>query len=183
MLEGLQMPATPVASLRELLGQTARERLLTLVFDPRDAQRNIELISPDSVRGLMLAACEWLDPATVESAAWSLHLQEHLRMELLLRNRPAASDTIVTAEQVKRDIAAKLDALPREMLDAVERMQPSGAGRRQLVGRLPAMTKAFALSTRLRADGRLVAMQTVLPDLAAPNLALAARLAWDESLR
>jgi hypothetical protein len=156
-----------VAGVRELLPRTDRERLLSIVFDPRDAQRHLEAIAPMSVRGPLLAACEWLDPATVESAAWSMHLDEFLYADLLLQ----------------KNLATKLDALPRDLLKAVQDLRPAGPGRRQLVGRLPAMTKAFAVSTRLHAGDRFVTMQTVLPDLAAPNLALATRLAWEEAGR
>jgi hypothetical protein len=62
-------------------------------------------------------------------------------------------------------------------------MDPRHAGARQLIGRLPAMMEAVRQSTVATTGERRVQFTSLLPAKAAPNLALASLLAWDESRR
>jgi len=60
-------------------------------------------------------------------------------------------------------------------------MNPSQTGYRKIIGRFPAMTKVFAMSTQTGFDTRLVRSTTKLPERAAPNLALGILLTWSET--
>ncbi|MFO0918586.1 MAG: hypothetical protein U0872_09760 [Planctomycetaceae bacterium] len=62
-------------------------------------------------------------------------------------------------------------------------MAPVEAGRRQLIGRVPAMVRAATLATHTSSGPRFVRLTALLPERAAPNLALGTLLAWDESTR
>jgi len=62
-------------------------------------------------------------------------------------------------------------------------MAPKEAGKRKLIGRLPKMTEVVSLASKTSHEARYVHIVTPLPERAAPNLALASILAWDESTR
>ena len=65
----------------------------------------------------------------------------------------------------------------------VAKMNPQMIGPRKVIGRFPAMLQVFAKSTIGGIDTRHAQLTTQLPERAAPNLALAALLSWDESTR
>lgn len=183
MVDAAQSPSLPAASLRDILPLTDRKRHLTVVFDPADARRHSEHMAPNSVRSLLMNLFDWLEPNRTAAVVWSIHLDEYLRSEILLRNRRAADERVLTSRMLEQTVSQKLDALPSITLKTVRQMNPQAAGRRQVIGRFPAMIKAVAMATRLASETRLVGVVTALPERAAPNLALAALLTWDESRR
>jgi len=77
----------------------------------------------------------------------------------------------------------RLKSLPKQLLGMVERMNPGVIGPRKIIGRFPAMTQVFAMSTTPGTGTRYAQLTTELPERAAPNLALGGLLAWDESTR
>ena len=56
-------------------------------------------------------------------------------------------------------------------------------GAYRLISRFPAMMSAYVLETDTAVGERHVQLLTRLPERAAPNIALAALMAWDESTR
>lgn len=167
----------PVESLDKLLQRSDRDRHLTIAFEPVAVQLDAPFLAPASAQPLLQGVLDWFGNDVV-GVVWSLHLAPHFHSEILLRNK-----TDKSPERLHRQFYKKLDGLPRDILAQVEPLKPATMGTRRVVGRFPAMTSAFALSTRMDHDDRLVAFHTELPERAAPNLAIGARLTWDEIVR
>jgi hypothetical protein len=179
MVAAANRPAATDPGIEELLSATDRERHLTVVFRPDEARRHQEVLLPEPALPVFDHLLDWFNPEEVEAVAWSLHLErERFHSDLLLRNR-----NVVTVPQLQRTVRKRLDELPLEILGAVEKMEPSEVGKRQVIGRFPAMMEAFSMATVHGIANRYVHLATVLPERAAPNLALGAVLAWDESTR
>jgi hypothetical protein len=68
-------------------------------------------------------------------------------------------------------------------MNMARQMQPQRKGQMTIIGRFPAMVEAFRQSTVPTTGARYVKFTTVLPAKAAPNLALATLLTWDEARR
>ena len=82
------------------------------------------------------------------------------------------------------ELKKRLDGVPRELADTIRSyMDPKTLGPRQIIGRFPAMTKAYALSTHASNGDRFISLATALPERAAPNLVIGTLLTWDESTR
>lgn len=165
--------------MEELMAHTDRAKTLTVLCVPKDLQIHAEALFDAKAQDFFRNVIDWLSSdGEVEAVCWSLRLDHLLRSELLLRNSSVAS-----VKQLKDRFISKLDLTPQELLDTVKQMNPKELGKRHVIGRVPAMSKAFALSTGIHTDNRLVALSTELPGKAAPNLALGTLLAWDESTR
>jgi hypothetical protein len=100
-----------------------------------------------------------------------VRLDDPLRVRLTARARP-----IVFGPHLAEAMKLRLDRLPTELLKYVERLQPSIPGSRKLIGRLPAMCKAVALGASVNSQAKIVTLESVLPERAAPNLSLATYL-------
>jgi hypothetical protein len=118
-----------------------------------------------------------------ETACWSVHLNEELHSELHVRTRVAGATDILGPRGLAELLSTRITDVPMRIVTAVQAMDPRHAGARQLIGRLPAMVEAVRQSTVVTTGERHVQFTTLLPAKAAPNLALAALLAWDESRR
>jgi hypothetical protein len=95
-----------------------------------------------------------------------------------------AANRLVSPSQMHEDFRDRLDQLPQRTLEMTRYMEPETVGRQQLIGRFPAMTKAFAVGTLGGIDNDYLQLTTVIEgDRAAPNLAAASILAWDQSKR
>jgi hypothetical protein len=178
MAEGAETPNPTDVAIEELVAHTDRRRPLTIVCRPDDLLLHREMLAGPATRELLCSIAEWLDPSAVEGVAWSLRLGETFESRVLLRNRSA-----IPPRELRQTLRSRLDLLPRALLSFVEGMNPSNGGRRRVIGRFPAMLKAGAMGTRDVHATRLVEWNTLLPERAAPNLALAALLTWDESRR
>ncbi len=175
MAEARDQPNPTDASIEELLKQTDRTRDLTVVFRPDDLDRfRTTLLSPQWSDDLHQLA-SWLDPEEVEGAVFSVRLDDPLRVRLMARTRP-----VVRGPRLAETLKERLDRLPMDLFKYVERLQPSGPGSRKIIGRLPAMYKAVALGSAVSSDPRLVTLESVLPERAAPNLTLATYLLLTE---
>jgi len=93
------------------------------------------------------------------------------------------NQTGVSEQKLDKNIKEKMKALPFDLWHGFEKMDPKVAGPRQLIGRFPAMMQVYAKSTKTSVGPRWTTMDTSLPNIAAPNLAIGAVLAWDESNR
>ena len=122
---------------------------------------------------------EFFNDEEVETVAWSMHFgDKKFHSELMMRNQ-----TIVMEHLLQAEMRKKLKQLPFDQVSMVERMNPGIIGPRKVIGRFPAMTQVFAMSTTAGTGTRYAQLTTELPERAAPNLALGGLLAWDESTR
>ena len=179
MVGQIQYPAPTIAGIEELMPLTDRERHLTMVFIPKELRRLQDVMFDESLRPALNQVLDWLGD-DVESVAWSLHLGDQFHSSMLLRNSLAAGTTPM---RLQKNVRNRLDTLPQDVLAMVQRMTPEQLGKRKLIGRFPAMTKVFAMATVGGIGDRFVQLTTVLPERAAPNLALASLLTWDQSNR
>jgi hypothetical protein len=162
-----------------LLPQTDADRHLTVIFDPRTVLTHRDMLFPENVRQLIDKSIEFFSDIDIETTAWSMHFGEKkFHSEVLMRNRTAIMEHLL--QTAMRD---KLKELPHKFLEMVERMNPRVIGPRKVIGRFPAMTQVFAMSTTGGTGSRYAQLTTELPERAAPNLALGGLLAWDESTR
>lgn len=161
----------------ELLKSTDGDRLLTIVADLPDLRRHIDMLIAEPARAPVAAFLDWLGE-DVETIAWSIHTRPLLHSEFILK------PTMGTAPPaLRKSIRDKLDALPDRMVTLAKGLNPRQQGFRQMIGRFPAMIEAVRESTVLHVGPHDVRATTVLPAKAAPNLALAALLTWDEQRR
>lgn len=162
----------------QLLPLTDRDRHLTIIAVPGTVRLHTNFWFPENVKPIVLQACDWFGDE-VESVAWSLHLgEEAFYSEMFIRNR-----TGITAPNLERELVKKLNRLPYDLAENLPKMSPKEAGKRKVIARLPKMTEVVALASMTNHESRYVHLVTPLPERAAPNLALASLLAWDESTR
>jgi uncharacterized Zn finger protein (UPF0148 family) len=165
--------------IEQLLPHTDRERMLSVVFIPSDLKLYEQVLFPETARPLLRNVVDWLaNDDEVEGVAWSIDFKHGFSSRLLLRNAH-----IVRLHQLEKAFEAKLGSTPHGILDAVRQMNPPEVGKRHVIGRVPAMSKVVALSTKLQRGERYLALVTDLPERAGANLALGTLLAWDESTR
>jgi hypothetical protein len=181
IFDATSQPAVTDSGIEALLAQTDRNRDLTIVFRPADIRIHGPSLIPEVANGFATAALTWLGTET-EAVAWSLQFDDPFTSELLLRNEHSIGDRQLTGFKLQQFISARIASLPNYVLAAVRQMSPRTEGRRKVIGRLPAMTKAVSLGTSSTAENRLATFRTILPERAAPNLALAARLAVVEPM-
>lgn len=171
-----QNPMPP--GIESLLPQTDRNRHISLMFEPTAVLLDAEFMAPSAAQPFLRQFMDWFGD-DVETVCWSLHLEaDRFYSDLQLRN-----NTSIRPVVLEEKLRQRLIELPRELLAAVEKMQPATQGNRQIIGRVPAMSKVFAMATLSEYGPRHVQLITPLPDRAAPNLALGTLLAWDESTR
>jgi hypothetical protein len=176
MLEARDQPNPTDAGIEELLKQTDRDSDLTLVFRPDDVDRfRGSLVAPQWTEAAHQLA-SWLDPEAVEGVVFSVQLADALHLRLVARTRP-----VTFAPRFAETLKQRLDRLPTDFLKYVQSLRPTAPGSRKLVGRLPAMYKAVALGTTASSKPRLVTLDSVLPERAAPNLSLATYLLLTDS--
>lgn len=162
-----------------LLPQTDADRHLTVIFEPRTVTRHRDTIFPQEVHKLIDRSMEFFNDEEVETVAWSMHIGDtKFHSEVLMRNQ-----TIIREHLLQSEMRKKLKQLPFDLVDMVKKMNPTVIGPRKVIGRFPAMTQVFAISTTGGTGTRYAQLTTELPERAAPNLALGGLLAWDESTR
>lgn len=175
--ETVDHPAVTTESFARSLQQTDRLDQLTVVFEPRDFRIHGEALLPANTKSLLRGILDWLSD-DVETACWGVRIGRQFRSHLVLRARTSGE-----SKRLKQQIAKKLKRTPRQIHQTVALMNPAQLGTRRVVGRFPAMTLAYQRSTRVSRDAESVILSTPLPERAAPNLTLGARLTWQESLR
>jgi hypothetical protein len=176
LAESRDSEAIASPDLQPLLDESDRLRHATLLMDVRLVDAHREGIFLPAMLPLVNRFMLWLGE-DIETASWSLHLSPNLYMETLLL--PTTESSPVKAQ---RQLQARLQNLPADMLAAVRRMQPSTNGSRQMIGRFPAMLQALSIGTTTHVGPRATRAVTLLPAQAAANLAAASMLAWNQSL-
>ena len=180
MADAIDFNAITSDDITALLAQTDRDRHLTILFDPKLLRLEQETYFPEPMLAVLNHVLDWIGD-DVRSLSWAMHFDRQFHSELKLRN-----DRVTTKASLQNKLKKRLDEVPYRVLAAVEMMKPQQIGKRKLIGRFPAMMKAFALSTlggSGKIEDQLVQFTTVLHERAAPNLALGTVLAWDESTR
>lgn len=160
-----------------LLPQTDRKDLLTIICEPADLLRHVELLFPKSVHDVTHVTLSWF-AEHAETIAWGIDTREKFQSKLLLRGASTQS-----ASTLVEQLTGRLTSVPAQVLKAVGQLNPQRAGYRKLIGRFPAMLEVSILASNMSSDGRIVWLTTVLPSKAGPNLALASILTWAESKR
>ncbi|MBI1312091.1 hypothetical protein GC176_12425 [bacterium] len=181
MARSVEFPNPQSDGIDALLPQTDAERHVTLVFEPRtiDAFLRGQNIFGKDVEALVRQTLTFFNPDDIDCVAWSLHFgDKEFYSDMLLRNT-----TLLREVQLSDAVRGKVKELPFEILSMVEKMNPQVLGPRKVIGRFPAMTQVFAKSSKIGVGTRFAELTTTLPERAAPNLALGALLAWDESTR
>lgn len=178
MADARKFESSASPGLESLLKQTDRDRHFTIVFDPDEARRQQEVLVPERAYPFLNEFLDWVGEE-VETIAWSVHLGENdFYSEFDFRN-----STMIRPSKLAIDIKERLDQLPHDMLEGVQKMNPGTVGSRKVIGRFPAMLKAFSMANQHQTGERYAQLVSTLPERAAPNLALASILTWDESTR
>lgn len=175
--ETIKTPAITRENLLRIVRHSDRHDQLTVICEPADLRIHCEsLVSRDVLR-LVAPIVDWLgeDAATL---SWGVRLQPLFRSRAVVLSR-----TSFDLDRLKRNVAENMRRLPEVMLDVVSLWNPQSVGTKRILGRLPAMCLAVERGTQIQSEGGHAIVETRLPEIAGPNLALAARLAWRESLR
>lgn len=162
-----------------IIEQTDSQRHITVVFEPIIMSRHrATLFHPDAA-DLVEHSLRFFNDVEIESVAWSMHLGDrNFFSEILTRNTTSIREHLLTKE-----MSTKLKQMPFDMWKMVELMNPDQIGRRKLIGRFPAMMQMFSNATIDGIGDRYTQLTTQLPERAAPNLALAGLLTWDEAVK
>lgn len=162
-----------------MIHQSDADRHLTVIFDPRSIVRHRDMIFPEVTWQLIDRFAEFFNDEEIETVSWSFHFgDQKFFSEILMRNRG-----IIKEHLLHREMQKKLRQAPYDIWHMVEKMNPTNIGHRKVIGRFPAMTQVFAKSTIGGKGSRFAQLVTSIDERAAPNLALGALLAWDESTR
>jgi len=170
-------PAMTADNIQEMLKQTDRDRLLTVVFEPSDLDQHQDSLFPAGSELAVKKTLSFLGD-DVWAAAWSLNVADDFYSQLVIRGENSVGPITLGKRYQER-----LDVIPELLLTSVQKMNPQRSGYRKLIGRYPAMMKVVSLATSVVVDGQFVQMGVLLPSKAAPNLALGTLLTWDESTR
>ncbi|QDT30264.1 hypothetical protein Enr10x_56290 [Gimesia panareensis] len=178
MAESREFDSSTSPGIESILKQTDRDRHLTVVFDPDEVRRQQDVLVPEKAHPFLNEFLDWIGD-DVETVAWSMHLgRDDFYSEFTFRNT-----TMIRPPQLADNLKNKLDQLPHEMLEGVQKMNPGTVGTRKVIGRFPAMLKAFSMANHEKTGERYAQLISNLPERAAPNLAVASLLTWDESTR
>ncbi len=178
MVESIGGHAAFSSGVEEIMAKTDRDRHFTIIFEPTAVLLDEEFLAPTAARPLLRECMDWFGD-DAEAVAWSFQLEQNrFFSDLVVRNK-----TTVRPMALEERMLEKVGQIPKDLWRLVQQMKPTEVGKRKVIGRLPAMTKAFAMSTVGSTGSRHVELITPLPERAAPNLALGALLAWDEGTR
>ncbi len=178
MADAREFESSTSPGIESILKQSDRDRHLTLVFDPDEVRRQQDVLVPEKAHPFLNEFLDWIGD-DVETISWSMHLNpDDFYSEFTFRNT-----TMIRPPQLANNLKSKLDQLPHDMLEGVRKMNPGTVGSRKVIGRYPAMLKAFSMANNEKTGERYAQLVSSLPERAAPNLALASLLAWDESTR
>lgn len=179
MAGAVEYPNPQSDGIDALLQNTDADRHITVIFEPRSVVRHRDTMFPQAAWPLIDRSMEFFNDEEIETVAWSMHIGDsNFHSELLVRNQ-----TIIREHLLLEEMRRKLKKLPHDLVAMAMKMNPTVIGPRKIIGRFPAMTQVFAMSTIGGMGDRFAQLTTQLPERAAPNLALGTLLAWDESTR
>lgn len=180
MATSIDIPNSQSDGMEALVQHTDANRHCTVMFNPRSMLRFEDVLFAEDVRPLIRHVMGFFNDDEIETVSWAVHLgDQKFHSEIFMRNRNE-----IREHQLQSEISKKLAGLPdRVWHELVERMNPTQLGPRRVISRFPAMVKLFSHSTIGGIGTRYAQIVTEMPERAAPNLALATLLAWDESTR
>jgi len=162
-------PTPQRRDIESLLAVSDRERLLTLFFSPAALQVDGATWFPGE-QGILLRIADGLFRDDVSAVMLSAHLDDNFFLELFL--------TSVTDERLSflaTTTQQRIEALRRETTEWLVGHAVSDYSR-TILGRYPEMLELLTGYTRTTVTNRMILVRTVLPAVAAHNLALATRL-------
>ena len=172
----LKDPALVSPDMEPLIRESDRDRHLSLLFDLKIVDSHREDAFTSQLQTIADKFLFWFGE-DVQTVSWSMHLEPNVFMETLLHQTQAS-----TPVKLQRFTQGKLSHLADEILSGVRMMRPATVGSRGIIGRFPAMMKAFEIGTTTHIDPAGVRLITLLPQHAAANLAAGAMLTWNQSL-
>lgn len=177
------VPLAAYAPVESMILETDRRRHFTAVFRPGDLVTFRDQLFDPSLVPLATHLVDWLGGTEIDSAVWSVHLERRLYSDLKLKPLTTANGVFTKPSILHRDIRDNYDGLAIRLYTMAKGyMNPKTVGRRKLIGRFPAMMKAYALGTLGGASDGYLQMTTVIDNQnAAPNIAAAAIYTWDEA--
>ncbi len=173
-----KQPFSMSVALENLMRETDDQRLFTVVGVVRDLQLHYPMMMPVASHQAMEQVVNWLGE-DVEAVSWSVHTDPYFHSEINVH--PVATSN---PSKVRQRLNAQLKELPVTLMnDVCLKMSPREIRFRDFIGRLPAMVEAIKQSTVSMTTANYVSLTTVLPQKAAPNLALATLFTADEATR
>jgi len=176
LADSRQFPAVPSAKMESMLKVSNQNHLVTLFADLRAMDTHKDLILVEQLHQIAELSMLWFLPDTV-TVGWSMQLEPHLKMETRLA--PTAESTAVG---LQRRMQAQLKTLPQQLVSLAGSLKPRTIGHAKIIGRFPAMLEALQMGTQVSVDSGMTVMKTMLPQMAAANLAAGATLTWNETL-
>lgn len=162
----------------QFLKDTDNQRVFTVIFEVDDVKRHFDWLLTDSTRPAIQHILDWIGD-DVETIAWSLDVHDdNLVSDLYLRARSTANPVRVAGNLLER-----FETLPDELVAMCRKMSPATEGFQAIIGRFPAMVEVYRQATVPTLITRNLRLTTVLPQKAAPNLALGALLTWDQAMQ
>lgn len=185
MAKAFNRPNPTANEIEHLLKFTDRTLHFTVLFIPSVLSTHGDVLVPPNALSLLESVRSWISSNDdVESAAWSFHITDQkFYSQIMLRNRTQSERGAVKSQMLAKSFQTQVAETPRKILELIELMNPKKIGNRKIIGRVPAMVKVVQMGTKVQTEKQLVSLVYEGPERAAPNLALGALLAWDESTR
>lgn len=177
--QAAQQPVGQSDGIDALLPKTDESKHLTVIFEPRAVRRHHEKMFDPKLYTFANLALDWFNDEEIETVAWSMQFgKDKFDSKVLMRNFAGFSES-----RLDKEMRQKVKDLPFDLWKkCVDKMNPTVAGHRKIIGRFPAMMQLFAKATKGGIGTRYTLLETSLTERAAPNLALGALLTWDQSL-
>ena len=180
VVDGVQGASSQSVGIDALIAKTNQNSHLTLIFEPRSVRRHQEAMFPVETQNLVTQLVDWFNDEEIETVVWGLHFgKEKFDSHIVMRNQ-----TGFTESRLDKAMRQKVTLLPERLWhELADKLDPQVAGPRKIIGRFPAMMQVFGKNTKGGFGHRFTVLDTSLKERAAPNIALASLLAWDESTR
>ena len=168
----------------ELVRQSDRERLFTILFELDDVRRNVEGMFTTMSHNAVHNVLDWFGES-VATIGWSANLDGYFHSEFTFypKGTRGGGNVLATSRVVRDEMKEQVPVMPTLLVAAARKMRPGTLGFNQIIGRFPAMMQAYAMETVATITPKTARLTTVLPAKAAANIALGALLTWDESTR
>ena len=161
--------------MQSLLMESDGDWLFTVIFAPSFLATGGKQLLAGPLAPVV-EQMEWFRLDRALAVMLSAHLDDNLFVEARLYTKPD-----VRAALVERDLQRRLAESPQHLSEYLASGTPTPYGA-EVLARFPKMWEQLAANTRTAYQGRQVIVRTVLPGVAAPNLALAGNLALTEIL-
>lgn len=176
VIEGISgNPGLPADDINELLPNTDRTRHMTVMFIPDEVYNHHEVLVGDNIRKPIDTLLTEITN-DVKAVSWSMHIGDKLHSEIYFRNNPE-----INVNTLQRNLRRVWNYGPEQILAAIKYMEPATVGEKKIIGRYPAMTKAFSLATVMGVGNRFVQATTILPERATSNLTLGTLLTLNQA--